>query len=877
MASDPAPERSLDAARAEAARLRHEIRRHEHLYYVRDSPEISDGEFDRLMRRLRELESGHPELVRPDSPTQRVGGAPREGVEKAAHSSALLSLDNAFDGHELKEFDRRARELVDAESIDYVGELKFDGVSMALHYANRELRIALTRGDGQQGEIITPNARTLGTVLLSVPSEKLDRVGLSYDFEVRGEVVMPKKSFAHLNRRRGEAGEALYANPRNVAAGSLRMLDPSITAERRLDFFAYMLLVAGSDPFKTHWEALDALAELGFKVDKHREQLHGVDGLVKFRDKLMPLRDKLPYEIDGLVFKVDQAVLRRRLGATSKAPRWAIACKPAAQQVETFVDDIGVQVGRTGAITPRAHLRPVQVGGVTVSRATLHNEDEIARLGLQIGDDVLLERSGDVIPKIVRVVRQGKERRPFVMPSTCPVCRAEVVREEGEVVARCINNSCKARLKQSIEHFAHRSAMDIDGIGERLIEQLVDNGLVSDIADLYKLEERHLAALAKDSAVTPDRASGIVKAIAEAKEADWATLLVALKIKGVGPKTAKAVAAEFGDRARLQEATGKELAAIKGVSVGAARGVKSFFEERSTQRLLDELHDAGMRSVARVGNDGEVEAANPALFDCPPDGDAREGLKTTVAFFVQRLGINKRLKRLGFKGLSLGDLVIGELVESGLLRSRSDLFRLQPGDLEGKGIIRLGSKSAKKILESLEKSKQAPLGSLLFGLGIRYVGDRTATLLAGHFLSLDKIAAATTEQLQEVEEVGPNIAESIKRFFESDRNKALIDRLRGYGLRFEEEAVEQAVSRPFEGRVFVITGTLAEMTRAEAKSAIQQLGGRVTGSVSGKTHYLLAGEKAGSKLAKARRLNVEVIDESGLRDLAGPAWTTVSE
>ena len=375
MGSDPAPVLPLEAARAEAARLRGKIRRHEHLYYVEDSPEISDGEFDRLMRRLQQLESSHPEILRADSPTQRVGGAPREGVEKASHSSALLSLDNAFNEHELREFDRRARELIDVESIAYVGELKFDGVSMAVRYANRELQIALTRGDGQQGEIITPNARTLGTVPLSVSAERLDRIGLLHDFEIRGEVVMPKMAFAKLNRQRAEAGESLYANPRNVAAGSLRMLDSSVTAQRRLDFFAYMLLVDGTDAFDTHWEALEALTALGFKVDRHRRRLHGVSELVAFRDELMPRRNELPYEIDGLVFKVDQAVLRRRLGATSKAPRWAIACKPTAQQVETVVEDIDVQVGRTGAITPRARLRPVKVGGVTVSRATLHNED----------------------------------------------------------------------------------------------------------------------------------------------------------------------------------------------------------------------------------------------------------------------------------------------------------------------------------------------------------------------------------------------------------------------------------------------------------------------------------------------------------------------
>ena len=869
MGSDPAPELPLEAARAEAARLRDRIRRHEHLYFVEDSPEISDGEFDRLMRRLQELESSHPELFRADSPTQRVGGAPREGVEKASHSSPLLSLDNAFNEHELREFDRRARELLDIESIAYVGELKFDGVSMAVRYANRELQIALTRGDGQQGEIITPNARTLGTVPLSVSADRLDGVGLPYDFEIRGEVVMPKLAFAKLNRRRAEAGEALYANPRNVAAGSLRMLDPTVTASRRLDFFAYMLLVDGADAFETHWEALDALTTLGFKVDSRRRRLRGVSDLVTFRDEFLPLRNELPYEIDGLVFKVDQTVLRRRLGATSKAPRWAIACKPTAQQVETVVDDIDVQVGRTGAITPRARLRPVQVGGVTVSRATLHNEDEIARLGLFIGDRVLLERSGDVIPKIVRVVREGKERRPFAMPSTCPVCGSEVVREEGEVVARCINNSCKARLKQSIEHYAHRSAMDIEGIGERVVEQLVDDELVRDIADLYKLKERQLAALEKDSTMTPEKAEGIVTAIRDASKADWGTLLGALAIPGVGPATAKAVAGGFPDRGSLERSTVDDLAAIKGVSTRASKAIKRFFADSGSQRLLDSLHQAGLKSAGGVDNGLPINT--PDVRDSERDsGEAgTEKLKLAISRFAQRIGLKG-------KDRGLGGLLIGELVDAGTLRSQADLFRLQADDLEGRGSVRLGSKSAKKILAGLEESKRARLGSLLFGLGIRYVGDRTAALLAGHFRSLDAIATATTEQLEEVEEVGPNIAAAIRRFFDSDKNKALIERLREYGLRFEEEEVEQPVSRPFEGKVFVITGTLLDMTRAEAKSAIQQLGGKVTGSVSGRTTFLLAGEKAGSKLAKAKRLNVAVIDEGDLRDLAGEAWSGVS-
>ena len=721
MESETATDLSFEAARAEAAELRDQIRRHEFLYFVQDRPEISDGEFDGLVGRLKGIETRFPDLVTPDSPTQRVGGAPREGVEKAAHSSSLLSLDNAFNQHELREFDRRARELLDQESIGYVGELKFDGVSMAVRYANGQIEIALTRGDGQQGEIVTPNARTLRSVPLSVPSGALDDVGLPGDFEVRGEVVMPRKSFGALNRQRAQAGEPLYANPRNVAAGSLRMLDHRITAARRLDFFAYMLLVDGADALETHWDSLEALASLGFKVDSHRRRLRGADELLGFRDEIMPLRDGLPYEIDGLVFKVDRSVLRRRLGATSKAPRWAIACKPTAQQVRTVVEDVDVQVGRTGAITPRALLRPVQVGGVTVSRATLHNEDEIARLGLQIGDVVLLERSGDVIPKIVRVVEEGRERRPFEMPTSCPVCDAEVVREEDEVVARCVNNSCEARLKQSIEHFVSRSAMNIDGIGQKLVEQLVDTGLVGDIADLYGLAVGQLAALEKDSNMTAGRAEEIVGAIREARNCDWHTLLAALSIPGVGAATARAVAGEFPDRTSLQTASNDAIRAIDGVSSRAANAVRKFFDGPLTAALLDELCAAGMEAAcgAVVRDASRDDQAPEPAGELSPSGPDPVEVKRQLARFSIRLGLKGRAR-------GLGDLLVGELVDAGLLRTRADLFRLRPEDLVGKGSVRLGRKSAVKILQSVDRSRQASLGSLIFGLGIRYVGERTA-------------------------------------------------------------------------------------------------------------------------------------------------------
>ena len=866
MGSDSTPELSLDDARTRAASLRDTLRHHERLYYVEDSPEISDAEFDRLMRDLQDLETRFPRLIEPDSPTQRVGGAPREGVEKALHSSALLSLDNAFDDKELRDFDRRARELLGVEPLCYVGELKFDGVSLAVRYARGHLAIALTRGDGQLGEVVTPNARTIRSLPLSIPEKPLRDAGLWPDFEVRGEVVMPKLSFEQLNSQRLREGESLFANPRNAAAGSLRMLDASVTARRRLDFFGYMLLKDGVDAFDKHWESLSMLESLGFKVDRDRARLDGADSLLRFRDDRMKQRESLPYEIDGLVFKVDDSVQRRRLGSTAKAPRWAIASKPTAQQVETVVEGIDVQVGRTGALTPRALLKPVQVGGVTVSRATLHNEDEIARLGLQIHDRVLLERSGDVIPKIVRVLKHGEGRIPFSMPGECPVCGSSVVRPEGEVVLRCINSSCKARLKESIQHFASRSAMNIDGLGTRLVGQLVELEMVRDIADLYLLEVGQLAALEKDFALDLKGAEKLVRSIADWKsEADWCQLLQSLGIESVGQETATAVAAEFPNRRLLEAATVEDLKPVKGIGKRSALKINEHFSATRNRQLLDRLWRAGLACADPSSGTPRDELA-VQCDGCQPIDEIltfANGMKTETE------GKRQKIRRLS-------PLLLKELRDAGLLRDSADILLLSAEQLAGRTVIRtpLGVKSAQKILDSLDDSKQAPLALLLFGLGIRYVGERTAELLAAHFRCLDKIASASEEQLTEVEEVGPNIAQSIRQFFGSEQNKELIERLRGFGLRFEDESSDRPAAQPFAGKVFVITGTLEGLTRDEAKAWIQALGGKVTGSVSSKTDFLLAGEKAGSKLDKAHRLGLAVIDEARLRELAGSDWTS---
>ena len=671
------PDITPDDARERAACLRDELRRHEHLYYVQDQPEISDAEFDARLNELLRIEREFPDLATPDSPTQRVGGAPRAGVERAAHSSEMLSLDNALDDAELRDFDRRARELAEEEVLDYVGELKLDGVSLAVRFAAGGLALALTRGDGAQGEVVTPNARTLGTVPLSFTQAELAAAGVPGDFEVRGEVVMPKRAFARLNERQRAAGERTFANPRNAAAGALRMLDASVTAARRLDFYPYLLLTGGAPVFDSHWESLEALRKLGFKVNRHRRQLRGVEALFAFRDEWFGKREALDYEIDGLVFKVDAVALQQQLGATARAPRWAVACKPAAQQAETIVRNIEVQVGRTGAVTPRASLEPVQVGGVTVSHATLHNAQEIERLGLQIGDRVVVVRRGDVIPKVVRVVDEGLDRRPFEMPAACPACGSQVVRAEDEAVARCNNVSCRARLKESILHFAHRTAMDIDGLGSWLVDKLIAPAgpgrkaaagpLVRDLAGLYELTEAQLAPLEKDAELGAKNAGKHVRAIADARRTlTLGRVVHALGISGVSPRKADLLARDFGSLEALAAAAEDDIARVKGVSRRDAAAVRAFLAEAPTRRLVELLVEAGLPARA--------EAERPAVADAAArraESAAQPPPAPDEAAFRRAL---RRFVRHGVKGL--GDVLAGKLVDDGLVRGPADLFRL---------------------------------------------------------------------------------------------------------------------------------------------------------------------------------------------------------
>ena len=621
------------------------------------------------MRKLQALEEQHPELLAPDSPTQRVGGKPREGFIKVRHSSPMLSLDNALNESELRDFDRRVRELLSGEPYRYVAELKMDGLSMAAHYRDGRFVSALTRGDGTIGEDVTENARTIRSLPLSVET-------MLAAFEVRGETVMSRRAFERLNADRDEKSLSRFANPRNAAAGSLRVLEPQITASRRLEYYTYFLLTEGRFACDSHWESLATLRKMGFKVNRHSKLCESIEEVVGFCAEFEIQREELPYEIDGVVVKVDSVAQQNRLGFTAKAPRWAIAYKYPARQATTEVKDIEVQVGRTGVLTPVAKLIPVEVGGVTVSRATLHNEDEIERLGLQIGDEVVIERSGDVIPKVVRVSSQGSWRKPFHMPTQCPVCKTGVVREEGEAASRCINPDCPARLKESILHFASRGVMNIDGMGDALVDQLVDKGILKSIADLYDLRMNELVAL-----------------------------------------------------------------------------------------------------------------------------------------------------------------------------------------------DRMGVKSAGNVIRNIAKSKENPLPRVISALGIRFVGERTAVFLAEAFGSMDAIASASEEDLQKAEEVGPKVAEAVAQFFRESKNRDLIARLQNAGLQFTYEST-RTKGGSLEGKVFVLTGTLPTLSREEAKQLIERAGGKVSGSVSRKTSYVVAGEDAGSKLARAVELGIRILSEQELRLLA---------
>ncbi len=667
-------------ARARATGLREQINRHNHRYYVLDDPEIPDAEYDRLFRELRELETAHPELITPDSPTQRVGGQPLDAFAPVRHRVPMLSIRTetdigpggarAFDTQVRRELDLDA----DAAPVEYACELKFDGLAVSLRYEGGMLVQAATRGDGETGEDVTGNVRTIKSIPLRLQGVAPEVL------EARGEVFMSRPDFERYNARQRAAGLSTLVNPRNGAAGSIRQLDPNLAARRPLSFFAYGLgEVRGWAVPATHGAVLDALTALGLPVSGERAVVVGAAGLMAFHHAVAEKRAALPFDIDGVVYKVNRLDWQQQLGFRTREPRWAVAHKFPAQEELTMVEAIEVQVGRTGAITPVARLKPVFVGGVTVTNATLHNADEVARKDVRVGDTVIVRRAGDVIPEVVGVVleRRPTESRPFAMPENCPMCSSRVVRPEGEAVARCIGGLyCRAQRQEAIRHFASRRALDIEGLGDKLVEQLVERELVRNPADLYGLDAAMLA-----------------------------------------------------------------------------------------------------------------------------------------------------------------------------------------------GLERMGSRSAVKLVEAVERGKSTTLARFLYALGIREVGEATALTLAGHFGTLEALMAAEEERLRQIPDIGPVVAAAIRAFFQEPHNRQVIARLRAAGVRWPETEVKQVVEQSLAGKTFVLTGTLESLTRDQASDRLRALGAKVSGSVSRKTDYVVAGREAGSKLDRARELGVPVLDEAGLRAL----------
>src|ERR1700674_1353692 len=584
------------AVKKEIEQLREKLRYHEYRYYVLDDPEISDAAFDRMMDRLKEMETAHPELITPDSLTLRVGGAPREGFSTVRHARAMLSLDNAFSYDALREWDRRGREGSGKGKIEYIAEHKFDGLSISLQYEDGVLARGVTRGDGTTGEDVTPNVKTIRSIPLRVDAAALKKNKLWADFEVRGEIMMTKKAFEALNRKQEQIGGKIFVNARNSAAGAVRVLDPAITAARRLDFFAYYLLVGGKVPFAKHSEALQALKQLHFCASDDWKLCVGIETVIAYCEEWDAKREKLPYEIDGVVIKVNSTAIQNELGYTSKAPRWAIAYKYPARQETTVVNDIIVQVGRMGTLTPVAVLEPVQVGGVTVSRSTLHNMDEIERLGLQIGDTVLIERAGEVIPHILKVVKEGKHRKPFRMPKHCPECGSRIHKAVDEVAYRCVNAACPAKRKESLLHFAGRHAMNIDGLGEKIVDQLVDKGLVKDVADLYSLKLEDLAALER---MAEKSAQNLLDEIEASKKNSLARLIYALGIQFVGERTGQLLAEHFASLPKLAEATVEGLEEVPEVGPKVAQSIADFFSEPANRKLIQRLKDEGLKMMEK--------------------------------------------------------------------------------------------------------------------------------------------------------------------------------------------------------------------------------------------------------------------------------------
>ena len=807
-----------DSITQQVEQLRGVLNHHNYRYYALDSPEVSDAQYDDLIRELRAIEAAHPELVTPDSPTQRVGAAPAEGFAQVEHPRPMFSLGNAFNDEEFMAWHKRVSDLLEGEAFDMVCELKYDGLAVALTYENGVFARGATRGNGAVGEDVTLNLRTIKSIPLRLLNDDVPP-----RLEVRGEVYFPKSLFAKFNEERAAHGEQTYANPRNTAAGSLRQLDPRSAAERPLDIFIYSLGYAeGDDLPATHWEMLQYLKRLGFKVSGDSRLVRTPEEAIAFyRHWVKNAEEYLDAAADGVVVKVDNLDYQRHLGVVGREPRWAVAYKfPAVQEITRLLD-IRVNVGRTGSINPYAVLEPVNIAGATVKQATLHNEDYIRAKDLMIGDWVVVERAGEVIPQVVSVITERREpsanlfgklirkpvysydrigrlrrerrvrppvrlryrgRRNFRMPSYCPSCAEPVVSPEDEAMSYCVNASCPAQLVRLLEHFVSRAAMDIEGMGIKWGEYLIQQGLIKDVADIYRLTQDDLARL------------NLLDVIEAAKSKPFADALAGSSIPTVGKKSAGIIAEHYADMDALSETTELDLGSISGVSARTAKAVVSHFAELRAQSYIIEMG--------------------------------------------------------------------ADFLRNGLIHLQSDLFYVNRKYLLRPETLR--QKSVSNLLSAIEASKQRPLARVLVALGIRHVGGEVAELLARSFTTIDNLMSADEDALTAIPTIGPRIAESVASYFRNEVNRNVVDKLRKAGVSLADEPRAAPTEQPFVGIRFVVTGRLERFSRSQIQDTIKQYGGAVSGSVSKNTNYLVAGEGAGSKLADAERLEVAVLTEDEL-------------
>lgn len=807
----------------EIAELREQINRHDHLYYVKAKPEISDRDYDKLFARLKELEAAHPGLITPDSPTQRVGEKPIDGFAHVTHAVPMMSIDNTYSEDELREFDGRVSRGLDGGKYEYLVEPKVDGVSATLRYEQGRLVLGATRGDGKVGDDITANLRTIRAIPL-----KLHGKGWPDVLEVRGEVYWPRKAFDAFNQGRVKADLEPFANPRNATTGTLKSLDSAAIANRGLSFIAHGNGEIVGGKFDRGSTLFEKLREWGIATSPHQKLCKSIDDVVKFVHEWESKRHALEYETDGLVIKVDRIDQRDILGATSRYPRWCIAYKYAAEQAESKLLSVDFQVGKLGTITPRAVMEPTQLSGTIVRHASLHNFDQVARLDVRIGDTVVIEKAGEIIPQVIRVIEAKRPAgaKKIVPPTKCPVCGGEVVKDEGGVYVRCINPACDAQIKERLKFFCGRDQMDIEGLGEVIIDKLVDLGWVHQFSDIYSLQKKQKQLPEMElnpKKLGEKKVSELLESIDDTRDKSVTSVLESMSFIQLSDENIRQLANKFGTFESLALAVGQDSAGLEG------------FDDECRSQLR--------------------------YWFCPRENEHRK------LRFAKLLKPGSQLK---FKGA--GDVLVDRMIDEKmlphfgafyLLRECADRLR----SLEF--VNRLGKKNAESLLDDIEKSKSRPLARVLAALNVRHVGVSTAEVIAEHFGDMEQIAEATEEQLQEIEGVGPEVAASIRQFFNSPAGKKAWQGLREAGVNMTQPKRQVSGDQPLDGKTLVVTGTLKNFSRSEIERLIKDLGGKTAGSVSKKTDFLVCGDEAGSKLSKARELGVKVLSEQEFLSLAG--------